>query len=110
MAITITEAAANEVKRHMETQGLDSDMAVRLSVAGGGCSGLQYSLGFDNAFDQEEDTASDHHGVRLVTRKKFALHLDGTTVDFIDGPMGKGFSITNPNYASGGCPGCGGHG
>jgi Fe-S cluster assembly iron-binding protein IscA len=43
-------------------------------------------------------------------RKKFALHLDGTTIDFQDGPLGRGFTIDNPNYAlGGGCPGCGGH-
>ena len=47
----------------------------------------------------------EHHGVTLVTRKKFALHLDGTSIDFKDGPMGRGFAIVNPNYSSGGgCP------
>ena len=54
--------------------------------------------------------ANDHHGVALVTRKKMALHLDGATIDFKDGPTGRGFAVENPNApASGGCPGCGGH-
>jgi len=109
MAITLTEAAANEVKQYRQSQNLGEDSAVRMAVSGGGCSGLQYGLTFDTAFDPEEDVCYEHHGVRLVTRKKFALHLDGTIVDFHEGPMGRGFSIENPNYASGGCPGCGGH-
>ena len=46
----------------------------------------------------------------MVTTKLFALHLDGTTIDFQDGPMGRGFAIDNPNQPKGGgCPGCGGH-
>ena len=56
------------------------------------------------------DARYEQYGVPLVTTKKFALHLDGTTIDFKDGPMGRGFAIDNPNYAQGGgCPGCGGH-
>jgi len=110
MAITLTEVAAKEVKQIMENQKLGEETVLRMGVAGGGCAGLQYSLGFDNTFDPDIDTAFDQNGVRLVTKKKFALHLDGATVDFTDGPMGRGFSIENPNYQSGGgCPGCGGH-
>ncbi|MBN2022357.1 MAG: iron-sulfur cluster assembly accessory protein [Pirellulales bacterium] len=109
MSVILTEAAVEEVKQIMGAQSLDENTAVRMGVAGGGCSGLQYSLGFDAHFDPEVDVCYEHHGVRVVTRKKFALHLDGTTIDFQEGPMGRGFSIQNPNYASGGCPGCGGH-
>jgi len=108
MAVTLTEAAANEIKQIFESQKLDEGTYLRMSVAGGGCAGLQYSLGFDTEFDPSVDTCFDQHGVKLVTRKKFALHLDGTTIDFKDGPMGRGFAIDNPNYVSG-CPGCGGH-
>ena len=57
-------------------------------------------------FDPAVDTYFDQYGVKLVTKKKFALHLDGTTIDFKDGPMGRGFAIDNPNYVRG-CPGCG---
>ena len=45
MAITLTETAAGEIKRYMETQKLDEGTVLRVAVAGGGCSGLQYSLG-----------------------------------------------------------------
>ena len=109
MSITLTETAAGEIKRVMESQSLETVM-LRMGIAGGGCSGLQYSLSFDKEFDPKADARYDQHGVTLVTRKKFDLHLDGTVIDFQDGAMGRGFTIENPNYArSGGCPGCGGH-
>jgi len=110
MGVTLTETAAGEIRRIMDSQNLEEGTVVRMGVAGGGCSGLQYSLGFDNQFDSQVDARYEQHGVSLVTRKKFALHLDGTTIDFKDGPMGRGFAIDNPNYATGGgCPGCGGY-
>jgi iron-sulfur cluster assembly protein len=110
MSVTLTEAAASEVQRIMESQSLEEGAMLRMGIGGGGCSGLQYSLGFDTEYDAEVDTIFRHHGVALVTEKKFALHLDGTTIDFQDGPSGRGFAIDNPNQPkSGGCPGCGGH-
>ncbi len=110
MAILLTDNAAAEVSRIMQAQNLETGTVLRMGVAGGGCSGLQYSLGFDTEFDPAVDARYEYHGVPLVTRKKFALHLDGTTIDFQDGPMGRGFAIDNPNYSrGGGCPGCGGH-
>jgi iron-sulfur cluster assembly protein len=52
----------------------------------------------------------EQHGVAVITKKKMALHLDGTKIDFQDGPMGRGFTIENPNVAkSGGCGSCGCH-
>jgi len=110
MAVTLTPVAAEEIKRIMEGQKLEEGTTVRMGIGGGGCSGLQYSMGFDTEFDPKVDVRYDCHGVALVTRKKFALHLDGTTVDFEDGPRGRGFNIENPNYVrTGGCHGCGGH-
>jgi iron-sulfur cluster assembly protein len=110
MAITITSTAAAEIKRIMESQKLENETVLRMGIVGGGCSGLQYSLGFDTEYNPEVDAKYDCHGVALVTRRKMALHLDGTTIDFQDGPMGRGFAIDNPSYPrGGGCPGCGGH-
>jgi iron-sulfur cluster assembly protein len=110
MSIVITEMAAAEIKRVMETQKLEPTAMLRMGVAGGGCAGLQYTLGFDEQFDPTIDAKYEHHGVSLVTKKKMALHLDGTTIDFLDGPMGRGFTIDNPNQPKGGgCPGCGHH-
>ena len=110
MAITLTESAAGEIKRYMEAQKVEPEAVLRMGVAGGGCSGLQYSLGFETDFNPTVDARYEQHGVAVVTTKKMALHLDGTTIDFIDGPMGRGFSIDNPNVPKGGgCPGCGHH-
>jgi iron-sulfur cluster assembly protein len=110
MGITLTESAAKEVKRYMESQNIDNSLFLRMGIAGGGCAGVQYSLGFANDFDPKIDTRTEQHGVAVVTTKKMALHLDGTVVDFQDGPMGRGFAIDNPNIPrTGGCPGCGHH-
>ncbi len=110
MAITLTEPAAAEIKRYMEDQKVEAGTVLRMGVAGGGCAGLQYTLGFDTAFDPAINVQYARHGVTVVTTKKMALHLDGTTVDFQEGPMGRGFTIDNPNVPrGGGCPGCGHH-
>jgi iron-sulfur cluster assembly protein len=110
MAIALTESAATEINRYREAQNVEPDAVLRMGVAGGGCAGLQYTLGFETAFDPAVDARYEHHGVAVVTTKKMALHLDGTTIDFHDGPMGRGFSIDNPNVPrGGGCPGCGHH-
>jgi len=110
MAITLTEAAAGEIKRFMEAQKVEEGHFLRMGVAGGGCAGLQYTLGFANDFDSKVDARYDNQGVAVVTKKKVALHLDGTTIDFQDSPMGRGFAIDNPNTPrGGGCPGCGQH-
>ena len=107
MAITLTEPAAEQIKLVMEQQNATEDTVLRMSVSGGGCAGLQYSLAFQNDYDPAVDARYEQHGVSLVTRKKMALHLDGTTIDFQDGPMGRGFAIENPNVPrGGGCSGC----
>lgn len=110
MSIILSEAAAAEIKRVLESQKMGPDAMLRMGVAGGGCAGLQYTLGFDEAFDPQIDARYEQHGINVVTKKKMALHLDGTKIDFLDGPMGRGFAIDNPNAPhGGGCPGCGHH-
>jgi len=109
MPVTLTEAASGAIQRIIESEKRE-DALVRMHIVGGGCSGLQYHLAFDDEYDPKVDARYDQNGVSLVTRKKFALHLDGTTIDFQEGPMGGGFTVENPNYPrTGGCPGCGGH-
>ena len=111
MAILLTAPAVGEVKKIMAERELGDETFLRMSIMGGGCSGLQYSLGFDSAFDPKVDTKFEQEdGVFVVTEKKFDLHLDGTEIDFLDTPTARGFSIENPNYPKGaGCAGCGGH-
>jgi len=97
MAVTLSEKAASEVKRIMDDQKIDPGTVLRVGVAGGGCSGFQYSLGFDKNFDDKLDSKYDYHGVTVVVDKKSALYLDGTTVDFYDGLEKRGFTFENPN-------------
>ncbi len=109
MAITLTEAAAAEIKQVMESQKLEEGAVLRMGIAGGGCAGVQYELGFTTDFDASVDARYEQHGVPVVTTKKMALFLDGTSIDFQKTPYGSGFAIENPNVPKGGmCPGCGG--
>ena len=85
MAVALTEKAASEVKKIMQEQKFEDGTVLRVGVAGGGCSGFQYSLGFDKGWDEKTDSKYDFHGVTVVVDKKSALYLDGTTVDFYDG-------------------------
>lgn len=105
MGIVLTEKAASEVKRIIEEQKLEADTMLRVGLAGGGCSGFQYSLGFDKTYDEKTDSKQDWHGVTVVVDKKSALYLDGTKVDFYDGLEKRGFVFDNPN-ATKSC-GCG---
>ncbi|MBQ9875017.1 MAG: iron-sulfur cluster assembly accessory protein [Thermoguttaceae bacterium] len=108
MAIELTERAVEEVKSIMEAQGLDPKTFVRAIIVGGGCSGMQYTLGFDTEFDPLVDAKYDNDGVIVATEKKFALFLDGAKIDFVDTPTAKGFSIENPKFPAGaGCAACG---
>ena len=105
MAVLLTEKAAKEVKRILEEQKFEPDTLLRVGVAGGGCAGFQYSLGFDKTYDAKIDKKYDYHGVTVVVDKKSDLHLDGTTVDFYEGLEKRGFTFDNPN-ATKSC-GCG---
>ncbi len=105
MPVVLTEKAASEVKRIIDEQKLEEGTLLRVGVVGGGCSGFQYSLGFDTSFDAKADSKYDYHGVTLVVDKKSDLYLDGTMVDFYDGLEKRGFTFENPN-ATRSC-GCG---
>jgi iron-sulfur cluster assembly protein len=97
MGVTLSERAANEVKKIIAEQKLEPDMVLRVGVTGGGCSGFSYALGFDKEFDEKADSKFDCFGVPVVVDKKSALYLDGTTVDFHDGIDRRGFTFDNPN-------------
>jgi iron-sulfur cluster assembly protein len=96
MSVVLTEKAANEVKRIMESQNY-TDHVLRVGVTGGGCSGFSYQLGFAQDFDDKVDAKFEYHGVPVVVDKKSALYLDGTTVDFHEGIDRRGFTFDNPN-------------
>ena len=94
--ITITDRAKEKISALRAEGGYSLDYDVRVSVKGGGCSGLMYDLDFDNA-TQEEDHVYEDQGVKILVDKKSLLYLLGTTLDFSDGLNGRGFQFINPN-------------
>jgi iron-sulfur cluster assembly accessory protein len=94
LKISLTENAAQKVKAAMEKQG-KTDVGLRLYVSGGGCSGFQYGLAFDNQSDG--DHVIEAHGVKLLVDEQSAEYLDGSEVDYVESVMGEGFRVNNPN-------------
>ena len=95
--ITITEKAANEMNRVLSDKKMSPETHVlRIGVAGGGCSGFSYSLGFDDKCDEMNDVISDQHGLKVAVDRKSAMFLEGTTIDFYDGIERRGFTFDNP--------------
>lgn len=102
--ITVTEKAKEKIAELKQESNLDDNHFIRVSVQGGGCSGLTYNMDFDDS-SQEGDQAFEDKGVKVVVDMKSFLYLCGTELDFSDGLNGKGFNFINPN-ASRTC-GCG---
>jgi iron-sulfur cluster assembly protein len=94
--ITISEKAAQKVNEILKAEEKDDSYFVRVSVIGGGCSGLSYKMDFDNQL-REKDQVFEDKGIKLVTDLKSFLYLCGTELDFSDGLNGKGFQFINPN-------------
>lgn len=101
--VTVSETAAKKLNLLIEESGFKTPY-VRVSVKGGGCSGLSYDLSFDTD-QQPADTLAENKGVKILIDMKSLLYLYGTELDFSDGLNGKGFQFINPN-ASRTC-GCG---
>ncbi len=94
--VDVTQAAAAQIKRLLDAEGKAESHALRVKVVGGGCSGLQYQLAFDENL-READTVETTSGVRVVVDEKSALYLVGTELDYVDSLMESGFKINNPN-------------
>lgn len=102
--VTITDKAKSKIEELIRDAGLDESYFLRVSVKGGGCSGLSYNMDFDNE-SQKGDQEFEDKGMKIVLDMKSFLYLAGTELDFSDGLNGKGFNFINPN-ASRTC-GCG---
>ena len=102
--IQVTDIAKEKIGELRENEGFSPQSNLRVSVKGGGCSGLMYDLSFDEG-TKEEDQIFEDKGVKILVDKRSLLYLLGTTLDFSDGLNGKGFQFINPN-ASRTC-GCG---
>ncbi|MES2880643.1 MAG: iron-sulfur cluster assembly accessory protein [Bacteroidota bacterium] len=105
-AIYVSDKAKEKVGQLMKDAGVvgDASYFLRVSVVGGGCSGLSYKLDFDNE-TKPMDQVFEDNGIKVVTDLKSFLYLVNTELNFSDGLNGKGFYFSNPN-ASRTC-GCG---
>lgn len=101
--INITSEAARRLAGLKQEKNLDESFALRVFVAGGGCSGLQYGMTFDDQV-RDGDTEFEEGGLRVLVDPMSAKHMGGASIDYIDSLMGGGFKIDNPNaVASCGC-------
>jgi iron-sulfur cluster assembly accessory protein len=93
--ITLTPKAAEMVKAAMEQEKLEG-YGIRVGVVGGGCSGFQYAMDFENEA-REGDATFELDGVRLFVDPMSSMYLQGVTIDYVQGLQGAGFKFHNPN-------------
>ncbi|MFW5658991.1 MAG: HesB/IscA family protein [Bacteroidota bacterium] len=96
--IVVSDKALAKLQQLREQAGIDADHFLRVSVTGGGCSGLTYNLDFDNE-EQPGDQFFENGPIKVVCNLKSFLYLAGTVLEFSDGLDGKGFNFVNPNAA-----------
>ncbi len=101
--LTLTEVAASKVAEIREAETIEEHYALRVKVLGGGCSGFQYDLYFDE--QAEGDMEFESSGVKLISDQMSFMYLMGTNIDYVEGLQGAGFKFNNP-MSTGSC-GCG---
>lgn len=95
--INMTPAAADKVRELLEQEN-DPSLGLRIFVAGGGCSGLQYGMTLDE--QQEGDTVITLSGINVLVDEMSIGYINGSEVDYVDSLMGAGFTVNNPNAVS----------
>ncbi len=104
---TLTPAATQAVKDILTQRNLEG-FALRVYVAGGGCSGVNFGMALDNNF-RDVDTIFEADGVKVVVDETSIDYLRDATVDFVNDPQhGAGFAVSSPNASAGGSCACGG--
>jgi iron-sulfur cluster assembly protein len=102
--ITLTNKGAEKVHEFLSAQNAVVETAgLRVGVRGGGCSGFQYALAFDE--QRDGDTVFQDKGIRLLVDTPSLPYVEGSVVDFVDGMQGAGFKVENPNVVA--ACGCG---
>ncbi|MCB9436050.1 MAG: iron-sulfur cluster insertion protein ErpA [Anaerolineales bacterium] len=97
--LTVTPLAASKIKELLAQKNIP-DHALRVFVAGGGCSGLQYGMAFEPNIQETDTVVEATEGVRLVVDPTSLMYVQGASIDFIDSLVGGGFRIDNPNAVS----------
>jgi iron-sulfur cluster assembly protein len=95
--VTLSAKAAEMVRDILAKEDNDS-LALRVYVAGGGCSGLQYGMALDDPSD--EDVTINYEGIRVVIDNESLRFIEGSEIDYVDSLMGAGFTVNNPNAVS----------
>lgn len=104
MTIKVSDNAAKKIREMLLAEQRDlSTYGLRVGVRAGGCSGMSYFMGFD--IQRDQDTLFEHNGSKIFSDPKSLQFLAGSTLEYVDGLQGAGFTFVNPN-AKGGC-GCG---
>ena len=93
--LNITDLAASELKRIVAKKG-NPDLALRVFVSPGGCSGLSYGMAFEES-PGDDDVVIEKDGVRLVVDEVSLMYIGGSEIDYVDALMGGGFTVYNPN-------------
>jgi iron-sulfur cluster assembly protein len=102
--IAMTDKGAEKAREYLEAQGGDLTIAgLRVGVRGGGCSGFQYHLAFDE--ERDGDRVFESHGLRLLVEPAALEYVDGSQIDYVDALTGAGFKVENPNVVA--ACGCG---
>jgi iron-sulfur cluster assembly protein len=94
--VVITEKAADKARSLLEARELTESGALRVFVAGGGCSGYQYGMALARSAE-DDDLVLEQHGVRILIDPESAQYLKGAEIDYVEDIMKSGFSIYNPN-------------
>ncbi|HEB95820.1 MAG TPA: iron-sulfur cluster assembly protein IscA [Sedimenticola thiotaurini] len=94
MGITLTEAAAEHIRKFLDNRG--AGIGIRLGVRTSGCSGMAYVLEFADEAEQDDQVFEDH-GVKVLVDPKSLLYLDGTELDYTREGLNEGFKFNNPN-------------
>lgn len=102
--VTITSKAVDMVNTTIEQEKLDPSSGLRIAVRGGGCSGFEYALDFEDEV-RDTDLVYHQHDLKVIVDPISARYLKGTEIDYVFGMNGAGFKFNNPN-AIGTC-GCG---
>jgi iron-sulfur cluster assembly protein len=102
--LTISDKGAEKVHEFLASQEADVSMAgLRVGVRGGGCSGFQYQLAFDE--QREQDAVFESHGLKLLVDRESLSYVSGSTIDYEESLQGAGFKVNNPNVVA--ACGCG---
>src|SRR5271166_2572108 len=102
--ITISDKGAEKVREFLAAQQADAAIAgLRVGLRGGGCSGFQYQLAFDE--QREQDAVFESHGLKLLVDREALPYVSGSTIDYEESLQGAGFKVNNPNVVA--ACGCG---